>query len=188
MINHNLGWCNWKFSNTWSPGGCLNMKILSYQYRKYHGGIKTILWLSYLDFLCWQDDIFILNQGPGYNETGSCHKAGRAQVPPEPGYGFRNSGDIWGVGGQIHFRFHSLCTHRDKTMWLFHGTLCINGLVQERCNSIANALELRLSCTKPSVVPETYMVSHEICTWVCRAFFVPTMISVLNGFMRSISW
>ena len=26
----------------------------------------------------------------------------------------------------------------------------IGGLVQERCNSIANALELRLSCTKPS--------------------------------------
>ena len=27
----------------------------------------------------------------------------------------------------------------------------INGLVQERRNSIANALELRLSCTKPSI-------------------------------------
>ena len=29
-------------------------------------------------------------------------------------------------------------------------TLYIDGLVQERCNSIANALELRLSCTDPS--------------------------------------
>ena len=27
----------------------------------------------------------------------------------------------------------------------------IGGLVQERCNSIANALELRLSCTNPSI-------------------------------------
>ena len=27
----------------------------------------------------------------------------------------------------------------------------IDGLVQERCNSIANTLELRLSCTKPSI-------------------------------------
>ena len=27
----------------------------------------------------------------------------------------------------------------------------IDGLVQERCNSIANALELRLSCTKPTI-------------------------------------
>ena len=29
--------------------------------------------------------------------------------------------------------------------------LLIDGLVQERCNSIANALELRLSCTNPSL-------------------------------------
>ena len=29
---------------------------------------------------------------------------------------------------------------------------CINGLVQERCKSIANALELRLSCTNPSIL------------------------------------
>ena len=29
-------------------------------------------------------------------------------------------------------------------------TLYIDGLMQERCNSIANALELRLSCTDPS--------------------------------------
>ena len=27
----------------------------------------------------------------------------------------------------------------------------IDGLVQEKCNSIANALELRLSCTNPSI-------------------------------------
>ena len=27
----------------------------------------------------------------------------------------------------------------------------IDGLMQERCNSIANALELRLSCTNPSI-------------------------------------
>ena len=27
----------------------------------------------------------------------------------------------------------------------------IDGLVEERCNSIANALELRLSCTNPSM-------------------------------------
>ena len=29
----------------------------------------------------------------------------------------------------------------------------IDGLVQERRNSIANALELRLSCTNPSIWP-----------------------------------
>ena len=31
----------------------------------------------------------------------------------------------------------------------FYETLDINGLVKERRNSIANALELRLSCTNP---------------------------------------
>ena len=30
-------------------------------------------------------------------------------------------------------------------------TFHIDGLVQERCNSIANALEVRLSCTNPSI-------------------------------------
>ena len=29
--------------------------------------------------------------------------------------------------------------------------LHIDGLVQEKCNSIANALELHLSCTNPSI-------------------------------------
>ena len=34
----------------------------------------------------------------------------------------------------------------------------IDGLVQERCNSIANALELCLSCTNPS---KWFLVIHE---------------------------
>ena len=36
----------------------------------------------------------------------------------------------------------------------------IDGLVQERCNSIANALKLRLSYTKPSIfsIPDQYMM------------------------------
>ena len=33
----------------------------------------------------------------------------------------------------------------------FHMVCHIDGLVQERRNSIANALELRLSCTNPSI-------------------------------------
>ena len=42
-------------------------------------------------------------------------------------------------------------------------TLYINGLMQERRNSIANALELRLSCTNPSISPSwpSYGVSIE---------------------------
>ena len=33
----------------------------------------------------------------------------------------------------------------------------IHGLVQERRNSIANALELRLSCTKPSIWIQSFV-------------------------------
>ena len=57
----------------------------------------------------------------------------------------------------------SLRKHRDyetvikKTYWWVRAKICESvscvhdGLVQERCNSIANALELRLSCTDPSI-------------------------------------
>ena len=41
-------------------------------------------------------------------------------------------------------------------MNIFH----IGGLVQKRCNSIANALELRLSSTKPSILCYEY----DICS------------------------
>ena len=37
-----------------------------------------------------------------------------------------------------------------RRAYSLHTVVQIDGLVQERCNSIANALELRLSCTKPS--------------------------------------
>ena len=46
----------------------------------------------------------------------------------------------------------------------------VDGLVQERCNSIAKALELHLSCTNPSICSckETlYLESFftDICAW-----------------------
>ena len=37
-----------------------------------------------------------------------------------------------------------------NNMFLYWTVSYINGLVQERCNSIANEPELRLSCTNPS--------------------------------------
>ena len=50
------------------------------------------------------------------------------------------------------FRFTPLrwgtCDIRRPTLWLQMHWHYINVLVQERCNSIVNALELRLSCTK----------------------------------------
>ena len=46
------------------PGPRCNNKIPSYQYRKCHCGDKTVLSPQW-DSLYWQEDIFILNQGPG---------------------------------------------------------------------------------------------------------------------------
>ena len=48
----------------------------------------------------------------------------------------------------------------------------IDGLVQERCNSIANALELCLPCTNPSI-----LCSH--CH--CQGKMIPTVKSVLGA-------
>ena len=49
---------------------------------------------------------------------------------------------------------------QNQTVYICYGTYRINeyidGLVQERRNSIANELELRLSCTNPSL----YMYMH----------------------------
>ena len=43
----------------------------------------------------------------------------------------------------------------------------IDGLMQERCNSIANALELHLPCTNPS-----------ICVFLCTSIYVPPPIDM----------
>ena len=43
--------------------------------------------------------------------------------------------------------------HGTQTRKEIHNTAHIDGLVQERRNTIANALQLRLSCTNPSVCP-----------------------------------
>ena len=59
------------------PGGWFNIKMPSYQYRKSHCGDKTILWLTVLspqwNFLYWQDNIFILNQGPVFYHQSQTH-------------------------------------------------------------------------------------------------------------------
>ena len=36
-------------------------------------------------------------------------------------------------------------------LWLDNGGVYLDASMQERCNSVANALEWRLSCTKPSI-------------------------------------
>ena len=52
--------------------------------------------------------------------------------------------------------------------------LYINGLVQERHNSIANALELRLSCTNPSIWGRTGMHSVHCYQWYLSILPVKT--------------
>ena len=41
----------------------------------------------------------------------------------------------------------------------------INELAQERCNSVADALELRLSCANPSIWT-FYNKTYVICLWI----------------------
>ena len=51
---------------------------------------------------------------------------------------------------------------------MYGPVLYIDGLVQEKCNSIAIALELRLSCTNPSIYlvnvdPHKAAYTYDIC-------------------------
>ena len=55
-------------------------------------------------------------------------------------------------------------------------TLYLNGLVQERHNSIANALELRLSCTNPSIYDCTSQIQISV-----KITNFTTYVSVLTG-------
>ena len=48
--------------------------------------------------------------------------------------------------------------------------LHIDGLVQERRNSIANALELRLPCTNPSIYTHCLPAPPGIC-WICFIYW-----------------
>ena len=69
--------------------------------------------------------------------------------------------------GTLRNGFTSLlcwCIKMILLTWVSISTkLHIDGLVQERCNSIANALELRLSCTNPSICA-ALEINHELLT------------------------
>ena len=63
----------------------------------------------------------------------------------QPSWGIQNFIMIsWLELGETKHNFHQILMEKK---YLFH----IDGLVQERCNSIAKALELHLSCTNPSI-------------------------------------
>ena len=49
------------------------------------------------------------------------------------------------------------------TLRVSHDNLPVDGLMQERRNSIANALKLRLSCTNPSQWRQPYSITYVTC-------------------------
>ena len=60
----------------------------------------------------------------------------------------------------------------------------IDGLVQERRNSCANALDLRFPCTNPSIYPQQLMIwlqqwpsTTKSCTWCMGCVFVQRMMT-----------
>ena len=58
-------------------------------------------------------------------------------------------------GYTLHFYFYPVWYEQSNQHY-------VDGLVQERRNSIANALELRLSCTNPSMWLCVYVLSIHI--------------------------
>ena len=58
--------------------------------------------------------------------------------------------------------FHVACVHGSTPGFI---EAYIDGLVQEKSNSSALAMELRLSCTNPSIY-EWYIFPCGLCPWV----------------------
>ena len=68
--------------------------------------------------------------------------------------------------------FNSYSTGIKRRMWLWKRSIFLDhfdGLVQERCNSSALAMELHLSCTNPSIC------KSDVFNWsvACRSCFPP---------------
>ena len=95
---------------------------------------------------------------------------------------------IWGCEGSV---FKMKVTF-PRLLWIkeilqiIEG-LCIDGLMQERCNSITNALELHLSCTNPSVCLS--MLRCQLLWWWANTLQFNTCIAGgLYRFVRSVAW
>ena len=76
--------------------------------------------------------------------------------------------------------FHNPPAHHN--LWYLHMSHYFNGLVQERHNSIANALELRLSCTNPliyfacSLEPSEILAAPSCQNWPSPDLYWPTFL------------
>ena len=71
----------------------------------------------------------------------------------------------------VRFWQHSRCWHFKYriSVEMKWRRVYIDGLVQKICNSIANALELRLSCTNPSIYGTVYTINfaHDFVVLFC---------------------
>ena len=99
----------------------------------------------------------------------------------------------------IASRMNSHCLHEDVIIWscfpgyltfvrVIHQSEHCNGLMQERRNSIANALELRLSCTNPSIRDHvayptgSFAVTRlRLCNSLLRGAIVSSQFSLSSG-------
>ena len=78
---------------------------------------------------------------------------------------------------QISVKFDLKCLTDNMPTFLgnFNFIFNINGLVQKRCKSIANALGLRLSCTNPSICAFSMPLSRSLlifCDWKSNFVFL----------------
>ena len=114
-----------------SPGGWFSIKVPSYQYRKSHCGDKMILWpfISTMGFPIWGRWYLYIESGPR----------------------------LW-----YRNLLKQMLTNDSKIVCLLlpctTSWMLFDGLVQDCSNSIANALELLQSCTKPSC---WYLLDHD---------------------------
>ena len=62
----------------------------------------------------------------------------------------QNQQEYW-ISEMVKENLERLCSYQSSPLWPSTKLGHVDGSMQERCNSIANALELHLSCTNPSV-------------------------------------
>ena len=73
--------------------------------------------------------------------------------------------------------------HRATNIYIYtYNSLHIKGLAQDCSNSIANALELLRSCTKPSI---WYLTPGVLLGWYSKTYFLPELPGILGRDLAS---
>ena len=147
-----------KWHASWNTRGCLNINTLSYQNRNYHYKGKTVAQPSYIytGNPRTSRDVLYIETGPRRVWGWACMGNELYIMPP------------WQIS----------CTPYSSNAW---NPSQIDELVQERRNSSALAMELRLSCTNPSRQP---------CLWGNEHHGISNYLHIdclLNSLLR-LSW